>query len=256
MTSLQKRFIETIAENEWDVFSKEMILSDGRFTPDQIKEVLRYMLNNSELVQIEKGKYRRMSFSDEKVIGCFLVKDGGIAYWSALNMHGLTEQFPNKMFIQTSQWKVDKIISGAEYKFVQVKKSKITGYQTLGLGNHQYRITDIEKTIVDCFDLPEYSGGYFELIRAFYKVDLDAGKLVKYCNAVNNISVTKRIGYLGELFEKRKFSKFTNYARKRLNQTYTLLDGYGLNEGEFNKRWQLRLNIPENSLIEISQSIY
>jgi hypothetical protein len=50
----------------------------------------------------------------------------------------------------------------------------------------------VEKTIVDCFDLPQYSGGYPELKRAFIEAKLNPKKMITYCEATKNIAVTNR----------------------------------------------------------------
>ena len=108
------------------------------------------------------------------------------------------------MFIQTSKPKRNKTVFGTSYKFVKAATSKITGILTQGQGNRKYWITDIEKTIVDCFDLPEHSGGYAELIRAFNQAKLRSDKMITYCMAIDNIAATKRMGFLAELLEKRE----------------------------------------------------
>ena len=92
----------------------------------------------------------------------------------------------------------------------EISKSKIVGIEKLGFGNHSYQMTDIEKTIIDCFDLPQYSGGYAELIRAFNQANLNSDKMMVYCKAINNIAITKRMGYLAELLNKKGMkSKFS-----------------------------------------------
>jgi len=256
MTKLQRNFLNLIYENEWEVFNRQMILDSGLFTTKQINAALRYLLNSSEIVQIEKGKYRRKTFSDEKVIGCFLIKDGGIAYWTALNMHGLTEQFSNKMYLQTSQRKKDIEVLNSTYRFIQVNKNKITGYNILGYGNLQYKITDIEKTIFDCFDLPQYSGGLIELIRALNRTKLNSKKMINYAKAINNKAAIKRIAYLSELFNKNELKSFIEYAKKERTKNYDLLDVFGYNEGQYISEWNIRLNINEQDIIDIANSIY
>lgn len=67
-------------------------------------------------------------------------------------------------------------------------------------------MTDVEKTIIDCFDLPQYSGGYAELIRAFNHANLNSEKMITYCKAINNIAIIKRMGYLSELLNKKGMS--------------------------------------------------
>src|SRR5699024_9680934 len=109
-------------------------------------------------------------------------------------------------------------------------------------GNLQYPITDIEKTIVDCFDLPQHSGGYAELIRAVGQAKMNPNKLIVYCQSVKNIAVTKRIGYLIELLKVTGMEPFVDFAKKQVNKRYTLFDPQGVNEGEFVAEWRLRLN--------------
>ncbi len=133
-----------------------------------------------EYSKIEAGKYCRNLFRNEYAIACFLTPDAVTAYWSALNIHGLTEQIPNKVYIQTSKKKRNKKIFGVDYQFVKVLPSKIAGIENIGAGSNQFRITDIEKTIIDCFDLPNYSGGFTELIRAFKRTKLSSQKMLKY----------------------------------------------------------------------------
>ena len=45
----------------------------------------------------DKGKYTLNGF----IIGSLLVTPYSVAYWSALNFYGLTEQFPNTVFLRT-----------------------------------------------------------------------------------------------------------------------------------------------------------
>lgn len=78
-------------------------------------------------------------------------------------------------------------------------------------------MTDVEKTIVDCFDLPQYAGSFSETIKAFKRATLSARKLAKYCKAVKNQSVVKRLAYLSDLLDKPNMSLFLNYARKSIN---------------------------------------
>ena len=71
----------------------------------------------------------------------------------------------------------------------------------MGYGNHSYPITDQEKTIVDCFDLPEYAGEFPGIIRAFAGHEWEEEKLIQYAQAVGNNASIKRMGFLTELFE-------------------------------------------------------
>ncbi|MCX8491328.1 MAG: hypothetical protein ORN54_09700 [Cyclobacteriaceae bacterium] len=220
------------------------------------EELVENLVHKKILSRIERGKFCRANFRDENVIGCFLVDDGAVAYWSALNKHGLTEQFPNTVFIQTTKVKSTKIVFGTKYQFVKVTKSKIAGIVKEGFGDNQYSMTDIEKTIVDCFDLPQYSGGYAELLRAFNQAELNPSKLIAYCKAIDNKAVIKRVGLLAEMLKPGHLKLFIDFAKKEVNPKYNLFDPAGHEEGEFVNVWRLRLNISKEQIMDITNKQY
>ncbi|KGE14748.1 type IV toxin-antitoxin system AbiEi family antitoxin domain-containing protein [Sphingobacterium deserti] len=256
LTKPQLEFLKLLDDYEIQLFkfSEIELLLEQKF--DNLSEVLENLVDKELLVRIEKGKFCRQSFRDEYVIGTFIVENSAVAYWSALNLHGLTEQFSNTVFIQTTNQKNDKSILGTSYKFVRIAPNKKAGIIQNGYGNLQYPITDVEKTIVDCFDLPQHSGGYAELIRAVSQAQMQASKLVDYCQAVNNIAVTKRIGYLVELLQIPSMESFIDFAKMQVKNKYNLFDPQGLEEGEFVAEWRLRLNISREELLDISNKQY
>lgn len=251
---IQKTILQILDNLGWDIFTNKMLEAELQLSIKQINEALFKLIKNGDINQLEKGKYCRHNFRDENVIASFIVKNGGVAYWTAMHYHGLTEQIPNVMYVQTTQAKRNRIIFGVRYNFIRVKEEKLIGFKTLGYGNHQFKITDIEKTIVDCFDLPQYGGGYAEIIKAFNNAKLSAQKMVKYCKAINNIAVTKRLAYLSEILNKPNMDYFYKYALSVKNEKYNLFDTGGNKNGQTNSRWNLILNMEENEILEIANS--
>jgi predicted transcriptional regulator of viral defense system len=256
ITPSQKDLMMLLDENELDIFSLEDIKELLGHSSEDANELMENLVHKSLFSRIERGKYCRTNFRDEKVIGCFLVPDGVIAYWSALNLHGLTEQFSNNLYIQTTRSKKSKTVFGVNYQFVKIKETKRVGVSTEGFGNHKYRITDKEKTLIDCFDLPHYSGGYSELIRAFGQSEPNQDKMIQYCQAIDNISVVKRLAFLTELLQKPKMTRFLNYAKKQVNPRYVLMDPFGAETGTFNSKWKLQLNISAEEIVDICNKLY
>ena len=256
LTSHQINFLKLLDDYEVVIFALDTVEEALEQPIAHLNEVVENLTQKGLLSRIERGKYCRHNFRDELVIGSFLVRDGGIAYWSALNQHGLTEQFANTVFVQTSQEKKDKRIFGVDYKFVKVHPRKVLGYEPQGYGNATYRMTDVEKTLVNCFDLPQYSGGYAELIRAFAEAEPDAEKMITYCQAIQNIAATKRMGYLAELLKKTGMIKFIHYAQTQVNPKYNLFDPQGTEEGKFVADWKLRMNLSEEAILSIRDKAY
>ena len=252
----QNGFIKNLEEEDLLIFEIKNLKVSLDLSNRVINEIVENLVVKGFLSRIERGKYCRANFRDENVIGTFLAKNSAVAYWSALNLHGLTEQFPNKVFIQTTQLKKEVEFAGTTYQFIKIQENKRTGVVFNGYGNYKYPITDIEKTIVDCFDLPQYSGGFAELIRAFYNAKLNAKKLIDYCDAVNNIAVIKRLGFLAELFEKNNLTGFVKFARSKVNRSYNLLDIFGKNTSETNNDWYLRMNLSKENILGIVQNRY
>ena len=252
--NIQRTILLLIDNAGLDIFSIDHLRENLEISSGQIYNAINKLERNGMITKLEKGKYCRHNFRDENVIGSFLVKEGGIAYWTAMHYHGLTEQIPNVVYVQTTQAKKNKTIFGIRYFFVKVKEEKLTGFITKGYGNHSFQITDIEKTIVDCFNMPQYGGGYNEIIKAFNGAKLSARKMVKYCKAIGNIAVTKRLGFLCELLEKPNMEYFIRYAQSVRNEKYSLFEAGGEAIGKTDSRWHLVLNMETDEIVEIAKS--
>jgi predicted transcriptional regulator of viral defense system len=256
LTKAQLLFLHLMNEREIEYFTISEVEEQLNHKFDNINEVLENLVQKKFLFRLQKGYYAVKNFNNQNVIGTFISQNSAVAYWSALSLHGLTSRFPNKVFIQTTRRKRDKTIIGVEYKFVTIPERKRIGITTDGYGNNSYSITDIEKTIIDCFDLPKYSGGFDLLVSAFSQAKLSSKKMIEYCEAINNISATKRLGFLSELLDKKGLQAFIKYAKLKVNKKYNLIDSAGSDSGEFISGWRLRLNVSRDEILNLSKELY
>ena len=91
-----------------------------------LRKILYKLEKENYIERIAKGKYLIVPLSADKgyytlhefVIGSVLVEPYTIAYWSALNYYGLTEQITWTVFLQTTSWKEHQMIEvfGVKYK--------------------------------------------------------------------------------------------------------------------------------------------
>ena len=237
-----------------DIFSLSQLSEANILGKQQLKRTIANLIRNRYIDVIERGKYCRHNFKDHFVIGSFVTENGVISYWNAMNYHGLTEQIPNVIYVKTNTDKRAKTYFGIRYFFSRKPIERINGFIVEGYGNHKFRISNIERTIVDAFDKPDFSGGYAEIIKAFYKANLEENRLIQYCKSENNASLTKRIAFLTELFDKPKMNNFLKYAQKLVKDKYTLFEINGEQKGKTNSRWKIILNIPQNEILEIAKS--
>lgn len=223
---------------------------------DVERESLRVILSRMEddglVERLERGKYLVVPLSARKggytlnefVIGSQLVKPYAISYWSALNYHGLTEQIPSTVFIQTTSRKKrrDQRIFGVRYLIVKISEPRFFGFEKAWLDNSQVIITDREKTIVDCLDRPEYGGGVIEVAKALNNEVLDYDRLSRYAVRIGNSGVVRRLGYLCEhLGTPIKLPSID--AR-----SYLYLDPTMPKRGAPDSKWRLKVNISQGEL--------
>jgi len=243
-------------ENSYHIFSLNQLKTHFGDDFTSIFRALKSLINDGIILTLQNGLYCRPGFSDQNALAYYLAPKGSIAYWSALHFYGLTDQFPNTVFVQAPTLIRDKKIMGTQYKFIKVKPSKLIQIDIIGRGNSKFAITSIEKTMVDCFDEIDYSGGWEILIHALNVVKLNNQKLIEACDAINNISAIKRMGYLIEIMDKNNLKSFVNYALTRVNQRYSLLDPSGNDEGKYLSRWKLRLNVEVSEILSSSVNMY
>ncbi|MBU3821450.1 hypothetical protein KO566_05210 [Flavobacteriaceae bacterium XHP0103] len=252
----QLQFMKLLEAHELLYFNMQAIEEQLNQKFENLNEILENLVDKELLVRIERGVYALSNYTNINVLATFTAKNSAIAYWSALHYHGLTERFPNTVFVKTTQRKRSTEILGTSIKFVTVKENKNTGTTQEGYGDNRFSITDVEMTLVDCFDQTRYAGDFADLIKAFATANITNNKLIEYTKAYNNIAVTKRLGFLAEVFHANRLNSFINYAKAQVNKKYSLIDAGGLQQGEFVSDWKLRLNVSYNDLLQMAQNDY
>lgn len=223
-------------------------------SPQSLKVMLSRMEKEGLVERMEKGKYliiplgaRKGRYTiNEFIIGSQLIQPAVIAYWSALNYHGFTEQIPNTVFIQTTSRKKEQHLEilGVRYRIVRVTGKKFFGSEKVWIEDVAVEITDPEKTVVDCLDKPQYCGGIAEAAKAL-QGDLDFGKLKKYAIDIGNSAVIKRLGILCD-----KMGIRIDIEPGLLSGNYPLLDPSTHGTGILNSKWKIRENVDEKYLVD------
>lgn len=234
-----------------NIFTIEEVIKSYNMDRNVLAVILNRLENRGWIERIEKGKYMIIPLGAEKgkytlnefIIGSVLIEPCCISYWSALNFHGLTEQIPHTVFIQTpSRKKKQELeIFGVKYKIVRVKSSKYFGFDIEWIDNNKINITDREKTIIDCLDKPQYCGGVVEVAKAV-RNKLNEKKLVDYAKRIGNSGVIRRLGYLYEVL-----GIDTNLPEIK-TRNYLLLDPTMPEKGSKNAKWRLIINLDRKIL--------
>jgi len=232
MSILEYKKIEIIPRKELiDLIKQHIKVKD-------ILDLIEKLQKKKRLVSIKRGVYmiipfrsidKKWALDDYRIIDYLLKEDYYIGLYNAFNLHGFTEQIPNKLFVFNTKYSADKQILHYNIKLFKVKKNKI-----FGIIKNKYPYSDKERTIIDALEYPEYIAGLSEVIDRIKNVKFDKEKLINYTITYNSIKIMKLVGILTNsnrllnLLNKKKALSYYTTIRK----TRTKL---------LNKKWKLRL---------------
>ncbi len=227
------------------------LLRHGKDGPT--RQFLERLQRKGWIRRIKSGKFALIPLSSgetrtpqlhEFLVAMELVSPAAIAYWSALNHHGMTEQIPRTVFVQTDHpvRRPPKEALGITFKIVSVRPKKFFGTVTDWINEQPFSITDKEKTIIDGLDLPKYVGGIGEIAKALAQSwqELNEEKLREYAVKIGNTAVGKRLGFLMEALGLGN----PEILRKTLSfgAGFSPLDPTLPKRGKHSRRWGLLIN--------------
>ncbi|WP_419857803.1 type IV toxin-antitoxin system AbiEi family antitoxin domain-containing protein [Candidatus Palauibacter irciniicola] len=265
LSDTEASFLTTLAASGKQIFATKDaydVLGEGKATRD----ALARLVDKGWLERLEKGKYlivpleagpNRTWTEDTYVIAGHLVSHATVGYWSALNYWNLTEQIPRVTYVQTTARKERRTpqVLGMRFRIVRVKPRKFFGCHAYRAGQFRVKVTDREKTIIDCLDRPELSGGVAQVSEALLggDGDFDWDLMTSYLRRFGSGAVVKRLGFLVESV------KLTHAPKQAmLNEWLDLLTA-GISRLDpstprkphrIATRWRIEINLPEEGLRE------
>jgi len=215
------------------------------------------------------GKYfdtARYNWSDTSDfnIALSLKKDSHISHYSAMLMHSITEQIPKTIYVnfeqppkpkpkgELIQENIDRVFKGKArltsnvVVFNEVKTILINGKHTGLLGivkvpysGEELPCTDLERTLIDIVVRPDYSGGPWEILKAYKnaKHKFSTNRLVSYYKKLNYIYPYHQI--IGFLLQRAGYKKEQWELFKDMGLDYNFYIAYGMKEVAYVKEWKL-----------------
>ena len=192
-------------QNRRFVTGKEMFRDVGnRKTVSSL--LYKYSRRNS-IVRIRRNVYLPTNpvdgFVDENKyeIGCNSVPGSYLSYHSAMEFYGLQNQVWNRIYLSSA-----KRFRPFEFEFVEYmyapdrhRKGIVRPAEHVSV-----RVTDMERTILDCIDRPDLAGGLEELV---YNLELigtvDEDRLLRYLPLYGKSVIYQKTGFILSLFKER-----------------------------------------------------
>lgn len=173
-----------------------------------------------------------------------------ISHASAMEIHRMVTQPQYLIFSSSTKRIPNRTLKGTEFRFVLIKPKHFFGTTKHWVTKQEsVDISDLERTVIDGLRQPEYCGGVTEVAKGLWMrhADIQPVKIVDYALRLRVGAVTRRLGYLLELYEiapKPELAKL----RRALTSTYVPLDPILPREGPYLARWRLHVNISPEEL--------
>ena len=170
-----------------------------------------------------------------------------VAYQSAALVYGAADQLPQALLVALPGQRRPIALGRAEILFIQVQRAKFFGSQEIRYHEAGLRISDREKTLLDCLDRFDLAGGMDEVVHTIGALlpETNPERLLAYLPAMHNQALVHRLGYILEtLAPQQPVAKLllTGLATQVGPRVYPL-DPHGPAGGPIHPRWRVRDNL-------------
>jgi len=266
LTRNESLLLSSLSEKGKTIFRIEDVVNELMCSYKYAKVLANNLTKKKWVINLRRGVYLIVPLSagvsahyteHEFVIASHLVSPYYIAYWSALNFHGFTEQTPFTVFVATTKRTKNREVLNTKYNFVTLNKRKFFGFEPTAVSTYKINISDREKTLADALDHPEYCGGISEAAKSLWnaKEKVSMEKIVSYAERMRNTAIVKRLGYLLESLNINVDSEILSKMRGMISPGMSALDPTCPRKGTYNTRWNLLLNISKETLEELRRSL-
>jgi predicted transcriptional regulator of viral defense system len=177
------------------------------------RKVTRNLVRKGWLTRLGGGRYlllppergvESIGENNPLAVAAAAVKESYVGWWSAAAFHGFTTQQPAIVFVAVRRQVRPRTVEDAEIRFVVLAARKFFGFKSYSVYGRKTRISEPEKTLVDCVDRPDLSGGPAEVTRIVHAAmgEVDQRKLVDAAMHMKSVSLLQRLGFLTDLVER------------------------------------------------------
>jgi len=195
----------------------------------------------------DKGKY----VEDPILVAEHFVKPYFFAYYTALYLHGLSQQYTHHYYLSTTKHIQEVNYHGNIIQPVILKEKRFFGFEKMNFREEEIIVSDLERTIVDVINRPEYAGGYEEILRCLLDLErVDWDKLFEYVKRMGVKILFNRTGFIFELLKNsvKAPESFLKKLQKKLSSNIYYFEKN--RKGYFNKKWKIVVNKRLEKIVE------
>jgi predicted transcriptional regulator of viral defense system len=262
--STSARLLTKLAEDNRSVFSINDAQEILGSTYDATLKTLRRLTRAGWLVRLTAGRYAIVPLSsgneaipqvNRYVIARELLGETPyyVSHESAMDIHNMQTRPITRVIITTPRRLKRRVILGTPYRFIYAPATTLWGFEPNWVTPYeQVNVSKLERTILDGLNRPDLCAGVSQVAIGLWmrRDDFDWDSLGQYTQRVGRSSLAQRLGYLLELFDLGTAS-LIKALQAMIGSHYVLLDPLLPEEGTYQARWQLRLNLEPEEIITI-----
>lgn len=212
-----------------------------------IHSLLQSYMKKGFLVQVHRNLYVAMSLESKSPvaspyqIASKLTPTSYVSYHSALAYHGYRNQVSHEIYVSSESKFSDFEFDGIDYCHLSSRgKNGI-------IFSNGVRITDIERTVVDCLDRFDRVGGFEELAKALEVIPyLSEESLLKYLEGYGKAFLYQKAGFVLEHYrEELSISEafLEECLHRRGNGVRYFSSAFVKEKTSYNAKWGLMVPI-------------
>ena len=203
------------------LFNLQDVVTSLTGTMRSAQELLRSYTQKGLVVQIRRNLYSVTDLGTKAImatkfeIGSRVSDSSYISYHSALEYHGLAHQQFFILYV-SSDSRFNEFDFG-DIHYAYCKSAISVGVVTPAMDS-KVKVTNLERTIIDCLDRLDRAGGLEEFIHSLSMLTyLDENKLLEYLNSYNKAFLYKKAGFVLSYFLKdlKLSADFIDFCHKR-----------------------------------------
>lgn len=257
----EARFLTILASRDKTIFTTDEARQVSGKSAAATNSLISGLLKKKWLIRLNRGVYLIVPLSAGEaseysenwyIVAKHLIEPAPyyLSHFSALEIHEMTTQPVLTVYISTPMRRIFKEIAGATYRFVTIQPDDLWGTEEVWVTpSERVTASDLERTILDCLDRPDLSGGIIEVARGMWAVRdrLDFVRLAEHTKRLGRKSVAKRLGFLLETFGLGN-TEILTALQVLVSPSYTLLDPSLPAGGRYVSKWRVRANIEPGEL--------
>lgn len=207
MSSQEQQLYFALGGKNKRVFSLQDIIDTLNISPQHARTLASKMVKKQVAERVKPGLFVRIPESiildkhlykeDAVLIAVKSFHNAFLSHYTALSFYGLAERYSTQIYVTIPQHKRDIFYHEILIKFVHVIPQRFFGINTIEYSNEKIQISDLERTILDIINRPNYAGGWSEIIACLKNLEqINWKNLIKYMKRFENKVLTRRIGYI------------------------------------------------------------